>query len=154
MDHTDKFTVFLDLEETVINNWSDGLLINATRVREFLATQGATQFTVFSFAVWDEKDQQDFDRWHRRALERALDCRVAACPSVADFQRVDTELTGVRFDSVTDYISIRGKVGAFTNWARFHGLAHALLVDDVVPNVDILDRDTGHVIRFVNVTSL
>ena len=154
MDHDNKFTVFLDLEETVINNWNDGLLVNTTRVREFLASQGATQFTVFSFAVWDKKDQQDFERLHRRALERALDCRVVACPSVADFQRVDTELTGVHFDSVTDYISIRGKVGAFTNWARFHGLAHALLVDDVVPNVDILDRDTGGVIRFVNVDSL
>mgnify|MGYP003344826664 FL=1 len=59
-----------------------------------------------------------------------------------------------RSDSLTDFVSIRGKVGAFTNWARFHGLAHALLVDDVVPNVDILDRDTGDVIRFVNVDSL
>ena len=154
MDHDNKFTVFLDLEQTVITTWDDGYLANTTQVREFLAAQGAIQFTVFSFAVWNEQDQRDFDRRHRRVLEKALDCRVAACPSVADFMRVDTALTGVRFDSLTDYISIRGKVGAFTNWARFYKLTHALLVDDVVPNVDILDRDTGHVIRFVNVDSL
>mgnify|MGYP003333734233 FL=1 len=154
MNDTTKFTVFLDLEQTVITDWYDGYLANTTQVREFLATQKVTQFTVFSFAVWDQKDQDEFDSRHRRVLEKALDCRVAACPSVNDFMRVDTELTGVHFDSLTDFISIRGKVGAFTNWVRHHGLSHALLVDDVVPNVDILDRDSGDVIRFVNVDSL
>ena len=149
-----KLQVFLDLEETVINNWNEGLLCNATRVREFLAAQEAKSFTVFSFAVWDQQDQDDFDRLHRRGLERALDCKVAACPSVDDFMRVDTELTGVHFDSLTDFISIRGKVGAFTNWCRFHGLTRAVLVDDVVPNVDIVNRDNGDLIRFINVDSL
>jgi hypothetical protein len=149
-----NFQVFLDLEETVINNWDEGLLANTSQVREFLATLAVTQFTVFSFAVWNEQDQRDFDRRHRRVLEKALDCRVAACPSVADFMAADTELTGVQFDSLTDFISIRGKVGAFTNWVRFHGISRALLVDDVVPNVDILTRDNGDLIRFINVTDL
>ena len=149
-----KFDVFLDLEQTVLNNWDEGLLINATRVREFLAAQGATQFTVFSFAVWNEKDQQDFERLHRSGLERALDCTVDACPSVEDFMAADTQLTGLHFDSLTDFISIRGKVGAFTNWVRFQGICHAVLLDDVVPNVDIVSRDTGDVIRFVNVVTL
>lgn len=149
-----KFNVFLDLEETVINNWDEGLLVNATRVREFLSEQGVKEFTVFSFAVWNDKDKADFERLHRRVLEKALDCRVVACPSVEDFMRVDTELTGVHFESLTDFISVRGKVGAFTNWCRFHSLNRALLVDDVVPNVDILNRDTGDLVRFVNVMDL
>lgn len=149
-----KFKVFLDLEETVINNWDEGLLVNATKVREFLAEHNATEFTVFSFAVWNDEDKAAFERLHRRPLERALDCRVAACPSVEDFMRVDTEFTGLRFDSLTDFISIRGKVGAFTTWVRAHGLGNALLVDDVVPDVDIVTRTNGDTIRFVNVDSL
>ena len=149
-----KFQIFLDLEETVITSWSEGLLCNASRVREFLAEQEATNFTVFSFAVWNDIDKVGFEKMHRRGLERALDCKVATCPSVADFMRADTALTGVHFDSLTDFISIRGKVGAFTNWCRFQEVSHALLVDDVVPNVDIVNRDTGGVIRFINVVDL
>jgi hypothetical protein len=153
MDNT-KFQVFLDLEQTVITNWDDGLLANTTQVREFLAAQGARQFTVFSFAVWNDQDHEDFQRRHRRVLERGLDCFCAACPTVQHFMKADTEVTGVHFDSLTDFISIRGKVGAFTNWVKSKGISHALLVDDVVPNIDIVDRDTGNVIRFVNVDSL
>ena len=149
-----QFTVFLDLEETVITSWDEGLLVNASKVREFLKEQNVTNFTVFSFAVWNDKDKADFDRLHRRPLERGLDCMVKSCPSTEDFMQADTNLTGVHFDSLTDFISIRGKVGAFTNWVRFQGLANALLVDDVVPNVDIVDRTTGDTIRFVNVASL
>lgn len=154
MKTTPEFQVFLDLEETVITSWAEGLLCNASRVREFLVEQQATKFTIFSFAVWDDRDKAEFDRLHRRGLERALDCRVAACPSVEDFMQADTTLTGVYFDSLTDFISIRGKVGAFTNWCRFQGFSHALLVDDVVPNIDIVSRDTGAIIRFINVVDL
>ena len=149
-----KFQIFLDLEETVITSWAEGMLCNSSRVRDFLASHDAKSFTVFSFAVWNDKDKQDFEKLHRRGLERALDCKVAACPSVEDFMRADTALTGVHFDSLTDFISIRGKVGAFTNWVRFNGISHAILVDDVVPNVDIVTRDSGDVIRFINVVDV
>ena len=149
-----KFQIFLDLEETVITSWDEGLLCNSSRVRDFLTEHDAKSFTVFSFAVWNDKHKQDFERLHRRGLERGLDCRVASCPSTEDFMKADTALTGVHFDSVTDFISIRGKVGAFTNWVRFNGIKHAILVDDVVPNVDIITRDTGGIIRFINVMDI
>lgn len=150
-----KFKVFLDLEETVINNWDEGLLVNTTRVRDFLKQQNASEFTVFSFAVWNDRDKADFDRVHRRTLERALDCRVAACPSVEDFMLADTAFTGVRFSDLTDFISVRGKPGAFHNWCRLnHPTENCLLVDDVVPNLDLVNRDTGVTVRLVNVTEL
>ena len=151
---TKTFKIFLDLEQTIITSWDEGLLCNATRVRDFLADQKTKTFTVFSFAVWNNKDQATFEKIHRRPLERALDCRVKHCPSVEDFMKADTSLTGVHFNSVTDFVSIRGKVGAFTNWVRFNGIKHAILVDDVVPNVDIITRDNGDVIRFINVENL
>jgi len=152
--NTKTFKVFLDLEETVITSWDEGLLCNTSKVREFLSKQKVTSFTVFSFAVWNDKDKVDFERLHRRSLELALDCVVTGCPSVTDFMKADTELTGVKFDSLTDFISIRGKVGAFTSWVRFHEIGDALLVDDVVPNLDVVNRDTGEVTRFINVKDI
>lgn len=66
----------------------------------------------------------------------------------------DTELTGIHYDSITDYISIRGKVGAFENWVQAAvGLKnkHNVLIDDVVPNKTIINRSVGYKIDYVNV---
>ena len=68
--------------------------------------------------------------------------------------RSDTHVTGVHYDSITDYISIRGKVGAFENWVNGAvGLKnhHNVLIDDVVPNKTIIHRDIGYKIDFINV---
>ena len=46
-----KVNVFLDLEETVLNNWAEGFLVNSAKVRDFLQSHNADGFHVFSFAV-------------------------------------------------------------------------------------------------------
>jgi hypothetical protein len=151
-----KFKIFLDLEETVIDSWDSGMLVNSAQVRDFLDHFSAKTARVFSFAVWDRADQDTFDRLHRRPLEKALDVHFDLCPTVQDFMQTDTALTGVHWHGdVTEFITLRGKVGAFTNWCRFHHPdSDCLLVDDIVPNMDIMNHDTHSVIRFVNVSKL
>ena len=147
--------VFLDLEETVINNWDEGFLVHTSKVRDFLKEQNVKGWTVFSFAVWNASDVAVFQKRHQRFLEKALDCPVLSCPSCQDFMECDTEKTGVRFDSLTDFISIRGKVGAFTNWCAVnHSGQHSVLVDDVVPNAVWTNKDTNTTVEFVNVLQL
>lgn len=151
-----KFKIFLDLEETVIDSWDSGLLVNSGQVRDFLKQQDVTNVTIFSFAVWDTNDQKTFDKQHRRILQRALDTGIVLVPTVQDFMHSDTELTGVEWHGdVTEFICLRGKVGAFINWCKLHhSNENCLLVDDVVPNMDVIDRDSGIIIRFVNVRTL
>lgn len=148
------FDIFLDLEETVINNWDDGFLVNSTKLRNFLKCQRVSEVGIFSFAVWNKDDFDRFDRVHRRVIERALDCAVKSCPTVDEMMSADKEMTRVHFDNLSEFMGIRGKVGAFTNWCRRHNLQKTMLVDDTVPNIDIIDRDTMSVIRFVNVADL
>ena len=150
-----SFNIFLDLEETVIDNWDNGMLIRSTAVREFLMQHGAVNFTVFSFAVWNKADQATFDRNHRLVLERALDARVKACPTVEDFMQAEMKVTGIRFDTITDFVATKGKTGAFTTWCNLHHpTENCLLLDDVVDNIDIINRDSNRIIRFVNVASI
>ena len=151
-----KFKIFLDLEETVIDSWDSGLLVNSSQVRDFIKSQQASNVTIFSFAVWDANDQKTFDKQHRRVLQRALDTGIALVPTVQDFMLSDTKLTGVDWQGdVTEFICLRGKVGAFINWCKLHHSGeNCLLVDDVVPNMDVIDRDSGVIIRLVNVNTL
>lgn len=151
-----KFKIFLDLEETVIDSWQSGMLIRSSQVRDFLKEQNATNVTIFSFAVWDSNDQQVFDKQHRRALQKSLDTGIVLVPTVQDFMAADTKLTGVNWHGdVTEFICLRGKVGAFINWCKLHHpTTNCLLVDDIVPNMDIIDHDTNTTIKFINVNKL
>lgn len=150
-----KFRVFLDLEQTVIDNWDSGMLINSTAVRGFLAEHQVKQFDVFSFAVWNQPDLDTFERLHRRALERSLDATVQTVPTVEQMMLADTGLTGVVFENVSDFIGLRGKPMAFVNWCRVnHPGENCLLLDDIVPNIDVVDRDRDVTVRLVNVDVL
>ena len=150
-----KVNVFLDLEETVLNNWAEGYLINSAKVRDFLQSHNADGFHVFSFAVWNDDDKAEFRKRHQNALERVLECPVLSCNSCDDFMKADTKFTGLRFDSLTDFINVRGKVGAFMNWtASNHAGTTNFLVDDVVPNAVWENQDTRTKCVFVNVNSL
>ena len=148
-------TVFLDLEETVIDSWDSGLLVNSGKVRDFLQQNSVKSVHIFSFAIWTDKDKVDFDKRLRPFLKRALSTDFRMVPSVEDMMKVDTAITGVHFDSITDFLSIRGKQGAFMSFCKHHfDRKHNVLVDDVVPNAMFHNFDTGLKLQFVNVGSL
>lgn len=148
--------VFLDLEETVIDSWGSGLLINIQKVRSWLQQFGSKKpVHIFSFAVWDQQDQQEFEQRLRAPLEQALDTHVITVPSVEDLAREHFRVTGTRWESVTDFISHVGKPGGFEFWAehRFTG-SHCVLLDDVVPNKTVTNHDTNTVVELVNIKRL
>lgn len=146
--------VFLDLEETVIDSWNSGLLINVQKLKDFLNEQKVKEVRIFSFAIWDEADQRDFAARLLDPIERALGVGVLSCPSVAELLRVEKEFTSTFFDSLTDFISLRGKTGAFRTWCEaMHPGEVSVLIDDVVPNACWINSDTGTDLKFVNVNT-
>lgn len=143
---------FLDLEETVIDCWQSGCLVNVNKLKNL----NMPEVTIFSFAVWDEIDQKKFATDFKPMIELALNTKVVLCPTVQDMMLADTKLTGVRWNGdVTEFITLRGKFNAFVSWCNlFHPSADCMLVDDIVPNVDIVNRDSGRKISFLNVNSI
>jgi len=147
--------VFLDLEETVLNNWEDGLLVNTDKVRDWLAGLNVTQVHLFSFAVWNDKDKDHFTHTYKPLLEKALGVTFVDAPSVEDFMDADREVTGVRLDSLFEYCQLRGKVDGFRSWCKLHfDKQHNVLLDDVVPNATWHDTDSGLKLQYVNVKDL
>lgn len=147
--------VFLDLEETVINNWQESSLINSSRVRDWLSSLQVKHVDIFSFAVWDQRDQQHFWKEIHPALSKALDISIRNCPTAEDFLKAEMSVTGVDWESLHEFIAIRGKVDAFRSWCRqHHAHEHCILLDDVVPNAVWEEFDTGLRLQFVNVKTL
>lgn len=65
--------VFLDLEETLIDNWENGWLLPAkiAVIREMF-TGVSPSIGLMSWAVWDDEDKAKFNSSFRPELEEAL----------------------------------------------------------------------------------
>ena len=147
--------VFLDLEGTVITNWDEALLLNTSKVREWLKSLKVSQVHLFSFAVWDNKDKEIFINKIKPFLSKALDVNFLDCPSIEDFFAAELSVTGVNWESLHEFITVRGKVDSFRSWCKKHfDCQHNILLDDVVPNAVWEDRDSKLKLEFVNIDSL
>jgi hypothetical protein len=150
-----EVNVFLDLEETVINNWHDATLVNTTKVRDLLGTLGVSSVRLFSFALYHDKDRDRFNTVLKPFLERALDVKFLDSPTVEDFLLADKQITGLHWDGITDFIQVRGKIDAFRSWckAKFDK-QHNILIDDTVPNATWHNTDTGLILQYIDVKRL
>lgn len=147
--------VFLDLEETVIDNWDNAALVNTTKVKDWLASLGVSKVRLFSFAVYDQRDKDRFNTLLKPFLERVLEVEFLDSPSVDDFQVADTLVTGLHWDSRHDFIQVRGKLDAFRSWCKHKfDKQHNILLDDAVPNATWKNDDSGLVLQYVNVDKL
>lgn len=148
-------SLFIDLEGTVIGSWNDPRLINEDSVRKFIRWQDVDHVNIFSFAIWTQKDLEQFHRVLQPQLESALDTRIINVPMVADMMAVDTDQTSMVFDNACDFITTRTKKDAFIAWVNTNWPQHdCILVDDVVPDITITDRLTDRKIHLVNINNI
>ena len=165
-------TLYLDLEGTVIKGWDDQVLMNSSRVRDFLDSNpdiDRDDVRVFSFAIYNDKDKAEFVRDIKPMLERRLGVTITQWHSVQDMALRTQQLTGNRFlDSdtmgghgISEYIALVGKVNAFLDWVVYEvgsedgpGSARVVLVDDIVPMRTVLDHTLGLQVDYINVDKL
>lgn len=150
---------FIDLEETIIHSFSDPVLCNATRIREFLRQEGASELHIFSYAIYDDADKAIFNKEIKASIENALWLPVVSCASVLDMVKADEDLTGVKFEKgheVSEYIQLRGKKDGFINYVLSRGgdFKRAVLIDDIVPDLTVSHRTKGWSIELWNVNSI
>lgn len=146
--------VFVDLEETLVQSWDNPLLCNVQKLTTWFKNNNVTEVHLFSFAVWNDKDRDIFVKDFQPFLENAFGVKFVTVPTVEEMMKVDTKVTGLRFENLTEFISIRGKVGAFQSWCRLHPSGDTcILFDDVVPNCTIENHDDHLTLHFVNVVT-
>jgi|GEM_PF-3636301 len=142
--------VFLDLEETVITSFDEGLLCNLDLVKRFLTKHNTSKVSIFSFAIWNSKDREEFHRGIRRNIERGLGVEVISVPTVEEIAASIKRGNKTHF-SIHDIISIWGKHRAFFDWCKFEEVDDCILLDDVVPNLILHDIDKGQRLQTINI---
>ena len=79
-------TLFLDLEDTIItpvvNGWFSADLMNVGKIKSFIEREGIEDFMIFSFAIWNDKDLEDFNRICRPMIEKSLGVNFGFIPTL------------------------------------------------------------------------
>ena len=147
-----KKIVFLDLEETIIKSWHDPVLINVEKIRSFLKEHNTTKIHIFSFAIDNGMDKLKFNHSGlKKEIEDRLDVEIVATPSVQEIMKVCVSHTGNVFE-MYEFKALWGKMRAFHDFinACFVG-CECWLLDDVVQNTTLINRDTNTTIHTVKI---
>lgn len=128
--------VFLDLEETLLDEWNSGLFLprKLDCVRDFLKDNPGSTVGLMSWAVWDDRDKARFEKEFRADLERNLECTFELVWSMDDwanevFAHFNKKL------SRQDLFDMFSKPEVLFALGRTHPLFHnqtVVLVDDAV----------------------
>lgn len=150
--------VWLDLEDTIINSWSDGLLINYEKIKTWLDTNNIGNINIWSFAIWDDTDIEYFETSGMKAcIERVLDRKILAYPSVEMMQKFVFTYESIHYSSREEFMQLNSKKWSFikTILGRYNnGPQHVVLIDDAVPTMDIIDHNNDVKIQLINIVDI
>lgn len=162
MSHIKKH-LFIDLEETLIDNWQRANLWKRNKVWEFLGdhfchTQNDPPLdaTVWSFAVWDAKDIVDFNKRMKRWLEDVFNLNFVRVVTTEQMRDAIVELKGFNMGlDVSEMVQLWGKDRSLEDWVKLHMKdfvnSEIVLLDDMVINRTVHFEDDNVRIRFVKV---
>jgi hypothetical protein len=145
---------YWDLEGTVIDNWDSQQLCNVHEVRRYVAANNITDVTIFSFAIWDEKDVATFHRELEPMLVDAFGVKFVNVLSAEYVRKVVLKHMRAHFD-LNDFLCLWGKNRGFIEYCEA-GLTGGTvtLLDDQVPNVTHINHDRELTMKLVNVNTL
>lgn len=149
--------VWIDLEETIINNWNDGLFIyHVDTIRTWCKYHKLENINIYSFAIYDDKDKEHFfSSGMKASIELALDCSILEYPSIAEIQHVVSKYEGIKYDSRFEFMQLNGKHWSFIKYCMLaHQGKHNVLIDDAIPTWTICDNKTNTSIDLINIVDL
>lgn len=148
--------VFLDLEETVIESWDNPLFINARKIRSFLRQRGVSEISIFSFAIHNQKDKDDFNNHLKSNLQDLLGVTIRPVQSLEDFCAIIRRGHGGAVWEPFELGLVWGKFRSFVDVCTSvapRGSVN-ILIDDMVDDVRIHNVTRDVVIETFNINSL
>jgi len=163
MAHLSKH-LFVDLERTLIDTWGTNTLGPKHRVVELLAEHfehsrhnRPLDATVWSFAIWDDRDRIIFNTETKFWLEDEFNLNFVDVITVKEMIDAVCELKGFNLQKIDlwDFCPMWGKDRSLEDWiklkAREFANKHIVLLDDMVGNRTVNIHDTNTRIDFVKV---
>ena len=153
-------TVFLDLEDTIIDDFYSCLLINVERVQQFMMDEKPDALGVFSHALANEKDLQTARKNIFPALERLfrLSIEPSLTPTVDELVAIIAKQKHFHPEafSTDEFFDFFGKRESFEGFVMsrqdLRG-TECVLLDDSVDNIEIHHFDSDTLIRYICVNT-
>lgn len=155
--------VFLDLEDTVLDDFSKGWhakAVNHPAVSRFIAKEAPDEVRIFSFAISNARDAVRFDDYFKAWLENALNIKITSGDKLFTTQQLLTLCTqsGTFYDTETECMLFHGKLLGFVQFIRLSEEfvdCETILVDDAIGEPMMVELPKRNVkIRLVNVADL
>jgi hypothetical protein len=151
--------LFLDLEETLIEVWqSNGhvnfLIDNIEKINKFIHDNGVSEIGIFSFAIWDDEDRENFiTKLSPQLKEFGIEVSDSDVVPVENVAKTILKNMRINLDS-SEVINLWGKDRAFIDWCRFEENGdHFVLIDDAVENCQVLFDNKSHIV-IKNITTM
>jgi len=137
--------IWLDLEETIINNWDDGFFTGHTqKIKTFIDKIKPSHINIWSFAIWDEEHRSQFvSSSMKKSIEDVLGYEIKEYPSVEDIRLMVYEYEKTRYFSRSEFMQMNGKFWSFIKYGMLRNDEHIILIDDAVQHttMDIVKRN-------------
>jgi hypothetical protein len=147
--------VYLDLEETIIDNWDSGLLINSSFIRKWLDANHLGDIHIWSFAIYNDQDKNDFVKHLQDRICRVLNRSVLSYPSIAESMAVVFKYDHVQYESRFEFVQLNGKHWSFFKYCMMQHIGeHCILIDDAVPSWTLTDNKTGTTVELINILDI
>lgn len=148
--------VFLDLEETIIDSWANGILVNAGRIKKWLDKNHLGGIHIWSFAIYDDKDQHEFETsGMKTSIEHVLGREILSSLSIVDMSKLVYQYEKLRYDNRSDFMQMNGKHWSFIKYCMGHQIGNkCILIDDCVPDWVLSDNNTGTIVELINVRNI
>jgi len=165
MTHIQKH-LFVDLEETLIDNWFDANLASRNRVLDLMFQHGfigadlqsspPVDATVWSFAIWGQEDVDNFNKRLRKWLGEVFNLNFVRIVTTEEMRNAIVELKGFNLGlDVSEMVQIWSKDRTLEDWVKLHikdfRNSEIVLLDDMVMNRTVHFEDDNVKIRFVRV---
>ena len=146
--------LFLDLEETIIDNCHDFVFLptKCEKIRNFICDNKITHITILSFAIENEEDVVMFENEFKEDVERVLGAKITNVLSVEHIMKVLGFTESMNLFTFKSF----GKQSAFITFMeriKFDDFDY-VLIDDMVENVTMTFSDFGNKIQLINIDSL
>ena len=149
-----KQSVWLDLEDTVIDVWSSGRLLHdkVAKIKNFLNQVKPQQINIWSFAIWYEKQQVEFvQSGMKESLELELGSMIDQFPNMEQMRAYAYDFEHIRYDSTLEFMQLNGKAWSFIKFALQFNDTEFWLIDDAIPTMTIDNHQTNTIIHLLNI---
>jgi hypothetical protein len=153
--------VFLDLEDTVIDAFKElheSKAMNHRRVREFLAREAPAEVHLFSFALSNEADVDQFRLCFKNWLDQSLETDILVDDVFTTRKLFDmSRRHGVVYESENECMVMHGKSYGFQRYIEMSPQfrdCELVLLDDAVEPLELFYPKRNLKLRLINVTDI